>query len=225
VPVTVKGDQQSGVQVSLGVKCPACGAAVGQQCRRRNDHTILRPWPHRHRTRPPEVLIDVDGVVADMNPFAFELDEGDTKTRWSRFFHHLDKALLVEQGADLVRALHGLGVPIRYSTTRPGWTVRRTREWIRANDLPDGYLYARSRPAANTPRTPGFATAADVKIAHATEVMDAHGLAAFIDDEPEAVSALCASGVNALLLSEFEGLTTSSLRALVATWSTLTPTA
>ena len=100
---------------------------------------MLRTWPHQHRNTAPIVLVDVDGVLADLSAFTSELDAGDdvrTLGHWRRFFAHIGEARLLDAGAELVHALHHVGVRVQYSTTRPAYTVHPTLAWLQDQGLP-----------------------------------------------------------------------------------------
>lgn len=213
----------AGVPSALERSCPACGAVPGQACWFRNSPDQRRSRPHRHRLLPPLVVFDIDGVLADMSRWEYELQRPGqgSYARWQAFFSHVSEATLCEDGADLVHAVVNLGHPIRYSTTRPYWVVKRTLAWISAQGLPSAWVYSRIREYENKPtsgekRQP---SATDVKSRHADEVEDYRGLAAFIDDEPEAVTHLRGLGFNAHRADDLMQLTTKQIHTRLSATS------
>lgn len=207
------------VERQLDAPCPACGASPGRPCTRRNDSTVERDWPHQHRNNLPIVLVDIDGVLADLKPFAGELDPDTGRTthqRWRRFFAHAAQAPLIESGAELVHALHGAGVRLQYSTTRPSWTMVSTLAWLSESGLPPATVHARGsqNPAKNRRNFPVFDPALVVKQAHCDMVDDRHGLSAFIDDEPQVLEGLRVGGHRALSAADLGTATIGQLRRL-----------
>ncbi|TQS42848.1 hypothetical protein [Cryptosporangium phraense] len=167
------------------------------------------------------MLVDVDGVLADLRPFEHELSAGGetgARKRWTAFFAHIPEAGLIEAGAELVHALTAIGARVQYSTTRPYWAARATRDWMATRGLPAGYLYSRSPGNGKTgyvhSQFPTIGPAATIKAAHCAFVHDRDGLGAFIDDEPDAVTTLRHSGYPAVLLSELSAATTQQLHSL-----------
>lgn len=70
------------------------------------------------------LLLDFDGLLIDMEPFAHELEDGQPR-RWNRFFAHTADAAPVPTGLQLVERLSTLGWFYSVSTTRPRWNQRR----------------------------------------------------------------------------------------------------
>jgi hypothetical protein len=180
---------------------------------------VPRAWPHQHRNAAPIVLVDVDGVLADMSDFVGLLDAGDeprTGGHWRRFFQFIGDAVLLDAGADLVHALHHVGARVQYSTTRPAYTVYQTLNWMTAHHLPAGKLYARGSRKTHDARSdiPAGGPALDIKQAHCALVDDRHGLTAFIDDEPDIVTGLHAAGYPSMHINDLTDATTSRLRQL-----------
>jgi hypothetical protein len=216
-PTKVKPN--GGPETDFSRRCPACGAAPGQPCRRRNNPNIAREWPHQHRNHEPVVLVDIDGVLADMSAFDELLKSADGRPRfdrWRKFFAHLPEARLLDSGADLVHAMHAAGITIRYSTTRPAYTLKNTTDWLVKSELPSATIHTRGSRSPGTHRRafPEHGPAHLVKLAHCAEVADKHGLAAFIDDEPQAIEALCAAGYPAFPVTDLLDRTTKQLMRL-----------
>ncbi|MGO9159075.1 hypothetical protein [Mycobacterium sp.] len=67
-----------------------------------------------------QILVDFDGLLCDMSPFADELHTSE-RNRWARFFGHTVKASPIPEGVELVAALGRLGRRYSISTTRPRW--------------------------------------------------------------------------------------------------------
>ena len=74
-------------------------------------------------------------------------------------------------------------------------------------------MYARGS-RKNPASIPAVGIALDVKQAHCALVDDRHGLATFIDDEPDIIAALQAAGHPALHTSDLTNATTRFLRQL-----------
>jgi hypothetical protein len=203
-------------QEALAEACPACSAQPGALCRRRSDPEVVLPWTHPQRSNPPVVLIDIDGVVADMTPFEEHLlpQDGDAAgARWRRFFAHVREAATIDGGVDLVHALHTAGVRIKYSTTRPAYAITGTVAWLKQHELPVEAIFARGslRPGKGQRRFPHFDAAHLIKQAHCAEMVDRHGLVAFVDDESDIVDALRTAGYPAIHVNEAAGMTMKQL--------------
>ncbi len=156
-----------------------------------------------------QVLLDLDGVLIDMAPFAYELD-GPKFGKWGRFFAHTPEAQPVPEGLALVRALHRLGWCYSISTTRPEHMGRRPckrviRAWCNAHlaDWPPVGVYMRKDDE-------GAVSAADIMRSHffktAKPTHDRGTAVLFVDDEPEVVETLTANGIPALHLHDLAGL-------------------
>ncbi len=158
-----------------------------------------------------QVLIDFDGVLIDMAPFAYEL-EGKPK-RWGRFFGHTREAKPVPEGAELVAALGRIGWRYSISTTRPEFgprgmqCKRHVRAWCNAN-------LSEWLPAGIYVRKDGAGAPVEVKCGHFVKTANPKTscpAVLFVDDEPEVVDALDAAGIPALHIEDLAGLTDADL--------------
>jgi hypothetical protein len=138
------------------------------------------------------VVFDIDGGLADMSAVADQFGPNPWGPRaWNEFFARLDEAAVIEVGRELVVATAALGFTVLYSTTRPYFTIRATREWLTQHDFPPAAaLFSRPSPDAKTP-------ALDIKLLHCRIVeqrLHRGYLAAFVDDQPGVVSAVRSHG-------------------------------
>jgi hypothetical protein len=167
--------------------------------------------PSKYTRRGPGddrvVLLDVDGVVADMSTFEHELAR-PAAARWPAFFSHLADAEVIASGFDLAWAVEGLGFTLVYSTTRPDHTHTGTRAWLTDHDLPAG------RALLCRPHTMAWSsTAAEVKRSHCRLVRRQHPrwLRGFVADEAGIVDELAGEGLPALLAADLAGLGSRAL--------------
>ncbi len=111
-----------------------------------NRSFLDRPKPWLDAPRPgPTVVVDIDGVVADMHNFEGLIAAPSYADRdWKRFHTHFGEASLNRAGGELVRALDSAGFTIAYSTTRLDQFNRTSDRWIRAKSLPPGHIESRS---------------------------------------------------------------------------------
>ena len=96
----------------------------------------------------PLAVFDIDGVLADVSHRVHLLER--RPQNWRAFFAAaVDDPLLQEGQALVVEAAREC--EIAYLTGRPEWYRRDTRDWLRAQGLPDGRLVMRTdgdhRPA------------------------------------------------------------------------------
>lgn len=101
-------------------------------------------------------MIDVDGVLADMNAYERVLVAAELPpdARWREFFGHIHQATVAASGLGLARALDSADYTVVYSTTRPSYTHGATRAWLASRDFPAGrallsrpYLHEGHHPA------------------------------------------------------------------------------
>lgn len=171
--------------------------------------------------RPNEdrvVLIDVDGVLADLSAYETVLADKETPSaeRWRTFFDHVPDALVLDIGYDVAWAIDGLGYTVVYSTTRPAYALGSTRTWLADHGLPEGRaLLGRSAFETN----PHARQPWQVKLAHAAAVTNRHPawLRGFVDDEKDVVRRLTELGVPAYDSDTLAQLGVASLRSLLNT--------
>ena len=160
------------------------------------------------QSRSPRVVLDVDGVLADLSAWEPILTDQDIpeSSRWKTFFSHVHEAPLIDAGARLVAALLDLDYRICYSATRPGWLTTPTRQWIVEKGLPPKFVYVRERRDRRSP--------IDIKLDHCRQAQErtGHPIVAFVDDELATVTALRAAGLPAFTLAELADLTGDDLR-------------
>jgi hypothetical protein len=169
------------------------------------DQTQKRPKRRRY-----VALLDFDGLLCDMEPFAYELANRDAPQRWGRFFGHTSEAAPIQAGVELVAALRRVGWRYAVSSTRPLWSRSGVCRWVREN-MPAGagwtYVY----------RTGGV-SAAECKRQHYVEAMVARSAPVcglFVDDELAVVDELVDLGVPAVHIDELAGLSDEQLRGLL----------
>lgn len=157
------------------------------------------------------VVFDIDGGLADMSAFDAVLGPGPRpRAAWQEFFSHLGEAAVVEAGRELVAAVAALGFTVIYSTTRPQFTVPATRAWLAEHGFPAGAaLFSRHGKNAGLP-------AITVKLQHCEVIRrrTRRGyLAAFVDDEPEIVTALREHGYAGRRFARLHDTTTAELQS------------
>jgi hypothetical protein len=164
----------------------------------------------RPKRRRYVALLDFDGLLCDMEPFAYELADRDAPGRWGRFFGHTREAAPIQAGVELVAALRRVGWRYAVSSTRPSWSRSVVRRWVREN-MPAGagwvYVY----------RTGGV-SAAECKRQQYVEAMvsrSAPVCGLFVDDELAVVDELVDFGVPAVHIDELAGLSDVQLRGLL----------
>jgi hypothetical protein len=172
-----------------------------------------------------QALLDFDGLLADMSPFAGELADPEDPNRWMRFFAHTVDAKPMDAGVELVAALGRIGVRWSLSTTRARCVTDRSsgapvripqgpviREWVGAH-------LGGARPRTVFMRR-GNGSQVEIKRQHFAETAlqsDRKPLPAvlFVDDEIEIVDALCAAGIPAMHVEDFAGLPDADLVELL----------
>ncbi|MBN6040055.1 hypothetical protein [Amycolatopsis sp. 195334CR] len=153
-------------------------------------------------------VFDIDGVLADMSAHAGVLRApGPRRKAWQEFFSHCGDAAVLTTGWHLANAAVEAGFTVVYSTTRPYFAVPATRHWLSEHQFPAG--------AALFYRDTSAPAAAVIKQAHCrivNERVRRGYLAAFIDDDPEAVHHLLDRGYAAEHHLRLRGLNTADLR-------------
>lgn len=172
--------------------------------------------PRRPRVKPGDdrvVLIDIDGVLANLNSYEslLAVDERPAEQRWAEFFAHIPDAAVIDTGYDLAWAIDSLGYTIVYSTTRPHYTREPSGLWLTTKDFPAGKaMFTRTKTPAGLHPQPAWQT----KLSHARAVTHQHRawLRAFIDDDSAMLAKLTAAEIPAVNADTLAGLTTAGLR-------------
>lgn len=131
-------------------------------------------------------VFDIDGVVADVR---HRLHHLRTPKSWTAFFAAADEDPLLPAGARLVAELAGEH-EIVWLTGRPAWLRQTTAGWLVRHGLPGTELHL--RPARD--HRPARLYKVEV-----LRRLAPRGLAAFVDDDPEVVSAATSAGFPAVL--------------------------
>ncbi len=131
-------------------------------------------------------VFDIDGVVADVRHRLHHLERPKS---WSGFFAAADQDTLLPEGARLVADL-AREHEIIWLTGRPAWLRQTTAQWLARCDLPGTELHL--RPARD--HRPARLFKLDV-----LQQLARRHVAAFVDDDPEVISAATAAGFPAVL--------------------------
>jgi hypothetical protein len=173
-----------------------------------------RPWAKPGDDRV--VIIDIDGVLADLSAYEslLAIDERPAEQRWEEFFAHIPDAAVIDTGYDLAWAIAGLGYTIVYSTTRPHYTRDSSRLWLTTKDFPTGKaMFTRPKTPAGLHPQPAWQT----KLSHARAVTHQHRawLRAFIDDQAAMLAKLTGAQIPALDSTALTAMTTNALQAIL----------
>ncbi len=131
-------------------------------------------------------VFDIDGVVADVR---HRLHHLDPPRSWSAFFAAAAEDPLLPEGARLVNDL-AREHEIVWLTGRPAWLRATTADWLTRHRLPGIELHL--RPGRD--HRPARLYKVDV-----LRSLAARPVAAFVDDDPEVISAAAAAGFPAVL--------------------------
>jgi uncharacterized HAD superfamily protein len=131
-------------------------------------------------------VFDIDGVVADVR---HRLHHLDGRKSWSKFFEAAGEDTLLDAGARLVADL-AREHEIVWLTGRPEWLRRTTARWLAQHELPGRELHL--RPHHDYRPAPQYKLGVLRRLAE-------RGIAAFVDDDDEVVSAAQAAGFPAVL--------------------------
>lgn len=153
-------------------------------------------------------LLDFDGLLCDMGPFAYEL-ERKSPDRWRRFLWHTPQAAPVPAGLELANTLYRLGWRYAVSTTRPPWNGGMVARWVRR------YLPGRAEwiyVSGGEGRSP-----AEHKRDHYIEAMVARApvCGLFVDDDAAVVDELIEFDVPAMHIDDLAGLPDADLTELL----------
>lgn len=155
--------------------------------------TRLTPWKDDPAEPGPTVIVDVDGVVANMDQFNHLISAETSRDKdWATFHRSFNQARLITSGSRLVSSLTDAGLEIAWSTTRPEQFARATWRWLQSHHLPLGPTMFRHF-IKDGPRS-----AIDIKLRHWWFWYDQYGednpILGWIDDDLTAVHALRANG-------------------------------
>ena len=168
---------------------------------------------HNHPGDDRVVIVDLDGVLADLSEFEelLTLDDVPIAQRWQNFFAHIPDATVLDEGRDLVWAIDGLGYTVVYSTTRPAYTRTPSRIWLKDSEFPTCRALL-TRPHLETAGHPQ--PALQIKLAHARAVTNKHPawLRCFVDDDHTVVEQLRGHHVPASIACELSALGVAALR-------------
>ncbi|PZS12639.1 MAG: hypothetical protein DLM57_18555 [Pseudonocardiales bacterium] len=131
-------------------------------------------------------VFDIDGVVADVR---HRLHHLEAPKSWPAFFRAADQDALLATGARLVAEL-ARQHEIVWLSGRPAWLRGTTADWIARHSLPGTEMHL--RPARDHRPARLFKVEVLQRLAP-------RGVAAFVDDDPEVVSAAATAGFPALL--------------------------
>lgn len=148
----------------------------------------LMPWRDPLPTPGPVMVFDIDGVVATMKKWEHLLGDKFSLEGWAEFQKHYGHAAPIARGARLVDDAIDAGLQIVWSTTRPDTAAAATWQWLQQNRLPLGPIMTRHRIKDGT------RPAVEVKLRQWYWWLDKYGdvnpIAAWVDDENSALSAL-----------------------------------
>ena len=131
-------------------------------------------------------VFDIDGVVADVRHRLHHLDRPKS---WQAFFAAAEQDPLLPAGARLVAEL-AREHDIVWLTGRPAWLRDTTVDWLARFELPGTELHLRP----DRDHRPARQFKVDV-----LRRLAPRGVAAFIDDDPEVITAATAAGFPAVL--------------------------
>jgi phosphoglycolate phosphatase-like HAD superfamily hydrolase len=131
-------------------------------------------------------VFDIDGVVADVRHRLHHLD--GTRS-WSAFFDAAADDPLLPEGARLVADL-AREHEIVWLTGRPAWLRATTADWLSRHNLPGAELHL--RPGRD--RRPARLYKIEV-----LRRLAPRQVAAFIDDDPDVITAATSAGFPAVL--------------------------
>lgn len=173
-----------------------------------------------------QLLIDLDGCLCDMSPFAGELT-ADDREKWFRFFGHTPDAEPVAAGVALVGALHRIGWQWSLSTTRHRVLTVRTstgkqvtrqaptlRQWCKAN-LPGQPRHFYFRPGPGTPVAIKHGHMLSTAVEPPAPNRKIRPAVMLVDDEESVVDQLADLGVNAMHIEDFTGMTDDEIAELL----------
>lgn len=144
--------------------------------------------PELPDTDLPLVVVDIDGVVADVTHRLHLLDR--RPRRWEEFFNAAAADPDLPEGVALVTELPA-GHALCWLTGRPERNRRITEQWLAHHGMPDRPLLMRAdqdhRPARQAKRD------------HLRRLRRTHRIALVVDDDPAVIAMLTEDGLPHLL--------------------------
>lgn len=150
--------------------------------------TVARVPPELPDPASPLVVVDIDGVVADVSHRLHLLNQHPR--RWDEFFAAAAHDPLLPEGHALVTALPE-GTGLCWLTGRPERNRRLTEQWLTRHGMPSGPLLMRPdrdrRPARQAKRD------------FLRTLRRTHAIALVVDDDPTVIEMLVEEGLPHLL--------------------------
>ena len=136
----------------------------------------------------PLVVVDIDGVVADVSHRLYLLDR--RPRRWDEFFAAAADDPPLPEGVALVTELPG-DHALCWLTGRPERNRAITEEWLSRHGMPAGPLLMRADPDRRPAR--------EAKRDHLRALRRTHRIALVVDDDPAVITMLTEDGLPHLL--------------------------
>lgn len=136
----------------------------------------------------PLVVVDIDGVVADVSHRLHLLDR--RPRRWEEFFAAAAEDPPLPEGVALVTGLPA-GHALCWLTGRPERNRAITEQWLAAHGMPDRPLLMRADPDHRPAR--------QAKREHLRRLQRTHRIALVVDDDPAVIDMLAEDGLPHLL--------------------------
>lgn len=140
---------------------------------------------HVRGNSPHVLVVDIDGVVADVRHRLHHLEGGSRD--WEAFFAAMGADPVLAQGQALVTKARAEGHGIVYLTGRPERWRADTVIWLASHGLEGDDLFM--RPDADRRPARVFKVEVLRRLASSAEIV------ALVDDDPEVLAAVAATGV------------------------------
>ena len=144
---------------------------------------------HVEGNSPRVLVVDIDGVVADVRHRLHHLEGGSRD--WEAFFAAMRLDPVLDQGQALVAEARAEGHRIVYLTGRPERWRTDTVTWLAAHGLEGDDLYM--RPDADRRPARVFKVEVLTHLASSAEII------ALVDDDPDVLAAVGATGIETRL--------------------------
>lgn len=135
-------------------------------------------------TRPTCVVLDIDGVLADVRHRLHHLQRRPKD--WTAFFAGMDQDATLPDGARLAHEQAALGHEVVYLTGRNETHRHTTENWLSRNQLPDGTLLMRPEHDRRPARL--------FKAEALRRLGSSHEITLVVDDDAAVVAVLRAAG-------------------------------